>query len=100
MGQTPAVPSSAPADILGPDLLVHAAEESETAPTVVSLGDDLIVRRLAPGVWLHVSFRITETGRVPANGLIVTTGEQSLLIDTGWNPDQTRRLLKWSENVN
>jgi metallo-beta-lactamase class B len=99
MGQTPPATPSDPLAPLGRDLLVHAAVESESVPTIVSLGDDLIVRRLAPGVWLHVSFRITETGRIPANGLIVTTGEQSLLIDTGWNPDQTRRLLEWSENV-
>src|SRR6185295_16460222 len=64
------------------------------------LGGDLFVRQLLPGVWLHVSFKSTERGgRVSANGLLVTTGEMSLMIDTGWNPDQTRRLLRWASDT-
>jgi len=69
-------------------------------PRPVMLGDDLAVRGLAPGVWLHVSIKPDASGRpVEANGLVVTTGESAVLIDTGWTPDQTRRLLDWSSNV-
>lgn len=75
------------------------AEEPEE-PSGQRFGDDLIVSQLVPGVWRHVSFR-TEPGgaRTQANGLLVTTGEMSLLIDTGWRPDQTRRLLDWADKT-
>ena len=64
------------------------------------LAADLIVRRVAPGVWLHVSFGQEEGGvRVPANGLLVATGEKSLLVDVGWNAEQTRRLLEWAQRA-
>jgi len=72
---------------IAPALL--AAEGTEP----VRLGDDLEVRPLRPGYWLHVS---TREG-VPANGLIVRTKMGLLLVDTGWTSDQTRRLLAWAE---
>jgi len=63
-------------------------------------GDELVVRKLAPGVWLHVTFTKNSDGtRISANGLLITTGEMSLLIDTGWNAAQTRRLLDWADGM-
>jgi metallo-beta-lactamase class B len=69
-------------------------------PEHPDFGDDLVVRKLAPGVWVHVTFTENRAGdRISANGLLVTTGEMSLLIDTGWNGDQTRRLLDWADGM-
>ena len=59
----------------------------------VKLGDDLEVRALRPGYWLHVSKR----AGVPASGLIVRTPKGLLLVDTGWTEDQTKRLVSWAE---
>jgi metallo-beta-lactamase class B len=61
------------------------------------LGEDLMVRALAPGVWLHVSFKPDK--KTSANGLLVTTGEMSLLVDTAWTTGQTRRLLDWAADT-
>lgn len=69
-------------------------------PTRLMLRDDLAVRRIAPDVWAHISFKPDMRGRpIDANGLLVRTGEGSVLIDTGWTVEQTGRLLDWSENV-
>jgi metallo-beta-lactamase class B len=59
----------------------------------ITLGPDLEVRELQPGVWLHVS---VERG-IPANGLIVRTPAGLVLVDTGWNDSQAERLMAWTE---
>ncbi len=76
------------------------AQEPPVEERLKKLGDDVIVRQLAPGVWMHITFRDTEDGkRQSANGLLITTGEMSLLIDTGWNDSQVRRLLDWAADT-
>jgi metallo-beta-lactamase class B len=81
-------------------LLACAAAAALADAQDQGLADDLVVRQLNPGVWLHVTFRPEgQGGRVAANGLLVTTGEVALLIDTGWTVDQTRRILEWSERT-
>ena len=63
-------------------------------------GDGLVVRKLAPGVWLFVTFEPGEKAqRVAANGLLVTTGEISFLIDAGWDAEQMRKLLDWADET-
>ena len=59
----------------------------------VTLGPDLEVRELLPGVWLHVS---VDKG-IPANGLIASTPVGLVLVDTGWNDSQAERLMAWAE---
>lgn len=60
------------------------------------LADDLSVRPLGKGLWLHVSTEeVPGFGRVPSNGLVVVGAQGALLIDTPWTRPQTRRLLKW-----
>jgi metallo-beta-lactamase class B len=61
------------------------------------LSDGVSVRRLAPGVWIHTTLAGEDFGRYPANGLVVEDGEGSLLVDSGWNPQQAERLLAWAQ---
>lgn len=75
------------------------AQPASVEAQPAELGSDLIVRRLARGVWLHVSFKVVDEVRIPANGLIVTTGRMSLMIDTGWQASQTERLLSWAQST-
>ena len=64
------------------------------------LGDDLEVRPLAKGVWLHVSTRqIPGYGPFPSNGLIVLAPQGALLVDTPYDDSQTRRLLRWIKDA-
>ncbi len=70
-------------------------QETRAGGEVVTLGDDLTVREIAPGFWLYVA---SENG-IPANGLIAKTATGVLLIDLGWNDDQAERLLAWVEKA-
>jgi metallo-beta-lactamase class B len=55
---------------------------------------DLELTAIAPGVWMHTSWReIPEWGRVRSNGLVVETETGVVLIDTAWTGPQTERLL-------
>ena len=80
----------------------------EGLPTLLELGTDPMTRigesvwvaRIAPLLWLHTTTATIEGGYVfPANGLIVERSKGSLLIRTGYSPDQSSLLLQWS-NIN
>jgi glyoxylase-like metal-dependent hydrolase (beta-lactamase superfamily II) len=61
------------------------------------IGPSVWVARLAPDLWLHTTTAITGEGiSFPANGLILEGGHGSVLIDTGYLPEQAELLLKWS----
>jgi metallo-beta-lactamase class B VIM len=61
---------------------------------------DLQVRELRPGVWLHTSWQVLDTGqRFPSNGLIVREGDHLLLVDTAWGEQPTEQLLKWIDGT-
>lgn len=72
------------------------------APTAfadtVKLADDVQIEKLQDGVWRHITvFNYPGFGLVPANGLIVAGATNAMLVDTGWTPDQTGKILDWIE---
>lgn len=79
--------------------LQTAPEQSTAEASETVLADDVRVRRLAPGVWLHETRAGADWGNVPANGLLIEDGEESLLVDTGWNVRQTELLLTWARDT-
>ena len=63
---------------------------------VHQLADDLEVRRLGEGVWLHTTWRdLGGASLFPSNGLIVVSEKKALLIDTAWGDTLTETLLHW-----
>lgn len=77
--------------------LFARADEPRHQPERIPLGDDLEVEKLAPDVWRHIFQIPLSTGPFPANGLVITTVDGALLIDTPWTEAQTARLLDWVE---
>ncbi len=72
-----------------------ACAQSEDAQ--IRLADDVVVRKLAEGVWLHTTlFDISGLRRVPANGLIVIDGQNAVMIDLPWTDEQTGVLFDWA----
>ena len=71
---------------------LQAADPAED----IRLGNDLEVRSLRPGYWLHIS---KDGQGIPANGMIVRTPRGLLLVDTGWTEGQTERLVAWGERA-
>lgn len=52
----------------------------------VSLAPDVVLRRLADGLWLHVTLGTDGYRGYPANGLLLETARDgAILFDTGWD---------------
>ncbi|GLC23950.1 subclass B1 metallo-beta-lactamase [Roseisolibacter agri] len=89
---------------LAPDdpLLAPQTAALDARPGDVRVAHDVLVRQLAPGVWMHVSLGAFSgpSGRTwyPSNGLLLDAPDGGMvLIDTGWNDAQTVALLDWAE---
>jgi metallo-beta-lactamase class B len=76
---------------------VDADRILDARPGDVRLAPDVLVRAIAPGVWLHVTMHQYPGGPVyPSNGLLVDEPGGSTLIDTAWDDRQTELLLTWT----
>jgi metallo-beta-lactamase class B len=55
------------------------------------------VRAVAPDVFVHTSYRYLPgvAAPIPANGLVISTTKGAVVLDTGWDSDQTLQLLRW-----
>ncbi|WP_242589618.1 subclass B1 metallo-beta-lactamase [Corallococcus macrosporus] len=71
-----------------------SAKQEETV-----LAKDVRVRRIAPGVWLHVTEAGGDWAGITANGLLVEDGDASILVDTGWKPEHAKALLAWAKDT-
>lgn len=72
----------------------QSANSSKEEP--ISISNDLTVQPLVPGVWVYTSyFDVPEAGRIGANGLVVVSGEEAVLINTPWTDEQTGALFAW-----
>jgi len=74
--------------------LIEIAPELAPAAAETRLADDLAVRPLRAGFWLHAS---TSPDGIAANGLLAPLPEGGvLLVDTPWSDAQTERLVAWA----
>ncbi len=81
-----------------PGGLEQAASEPPAPLTAEGDGWSLALRELAPGVWLHTTWReLPHVGPFPANGLLVREGDGLLMVDTAWGEAPTEQLLAWAE---
>lgn len=65
------------------------------AYTLQAQQQGLKVTELAPNVYVHTSFQEYSGVAVPSHGLLVSTAEGAVLIDTGWGNEPTAQLLAW-----
>lgn len=72
--------------------VIYAQSDNES----IRLYDDVEVKQLATGVWLHTTyFDIEGFENVPANGLVVIDSEYAMMIDLPWTDEQTGVLFDW-----
>jgi Zn-dependent hydrolases, including glyoxylases len=78
---------------------------TEGLPTLLELGTSQMTRigrsvwvaQIAKGVWLHTTTDLIPGGYwFPANGLILERPAGSLLLDTGYTPEQAELLWQWA----
>jgi glyoxylase-like metal-dependent hydrolase (beta-lactamase superfamily II) len=88
--------------LLSACLLASAAACASVPATVATESQgaesaEVSFEAIAPGVWMHTEYHtVTGFGRVVSHGLIVENGETAVLVDTGWDDDQTRAILQWA----
>jgi metallo-beta-lactamase class B len=85
-----------PVLILG--LALAGCQSSRVAPKGKSIrvSDDVTLQPIAPGVWVHTTyFDVPDYGRTGANGLVVVSGADAVLIDLPWTDEQTAVLFDW-----
>ncbi|HET7315399.1 subclass B1 metallo-beta-lactamase [Salinisphaera sp.] len=71
------------------------SDTAHTAFSGPSTNSDSQIRKLRPGVWIHISHHKFPSGaRYPSNGLIVREGDSLLLVDPAWGAAATRVLLR------
>jgi glyoxylase-like metal-dependent hydrolase (beta-lactamase superfamily II) len=64
------------------------------------IGESVWVARIAPRLWLHTATAVIAGGVVfPANGLVLERRGGSILIDTGYLPEQSELLFAWSKTM-
>jgi metallo-beta-lactamase class B len=88
--------------IVAPPQALAAAPEAQgtrsASPNAVRIADDIEAYQLAAGVWRFVTwFDLPRYGRTPANGLLVASGREALLVNTGWTNEQAIRLTEWAD---
>jgi len=75
---------------------VQAPRSSPSA--AVRIAGDVEAYPIAPGVWRFVTWmELPEQGRTPANGLLVVSGREALLVNTGWTNEQAAQLAGWAD---
>lgn len=77
--------------------LVASASYGSERETEVDLSSDLRVRPLQEGLWLVESDADWEGQTISANGLVLVSGQEVLVVDTPWTETQTEGLLDWIE---
>lgn len=61
------------------------------------LAPNVYVAEIAPGLWVHSTVSLIEGNLLyPANGMLLESGDHSILVDTGWEAEQTKVLLEWA----
>ncbi|MDX5421394.1 MAG: subclass B1 metallo-beta-lactamase [Hymenobacteraceae bacterium] len=63
--------------------------------TLLAQEQQLEVTRIAPKVYVHTSYRMFGDVKFPSHGMLVSTREGIVLIDTGWGSEPTKQLLQW-----
>ena len=65
------------------------------AYTLLAQEQQLQVTKIAPEVYVHTSYKQLGDVIFPSHGLLVSTKEGVVLIDTGWGNEPTEQLLAW-----
>lgn len=72
---------------------------SDTGDSVVYRSEDLILRRLSPHVYQHISYLNTlDFGKVECNGMVAVNGNQAVNFDTPANDSSSRELIQFIKN--
>ncbi|MCX7749495.1 MAG: subclass B1 metallo-beta-lactamase [Clostridia bacterium] len=55
------------------------------------------LKKMNDHMWIHTSYMDYQGNKTPSNGMVVLTSKGLVLVDTPWNDEQTRELIKLAE---
>ena len=80
-------------------ILVLAGCQSEQARPKgesISVASDVTIESIASGVWVYTTyFDVPNSGRVGANGLLVVSDGEAVLVNLPWTDQQAAALFDW-----
>jgi len=79
-------------------LALAGCQSAQVAPEreTIRVSDDIILQPVIPGVWVHTTYIDDPNyGRIGANGLVIVSKEEAVLIDLPWTDEQTAALFDW-----
>lgn len=56
------------------------------------------LNKVKDGIWVHTTYTDYKGSRTPSNGLVIETSDGLVLIDTPWNDEQTKELIKLTKS--
>lgn len=78
--------------------VVTVSNISAQKSQVITIDQDLQLKNVSENVWIHISYKdFPQWGKVSANGMVVYTDKEIILVDTPWNDIQTKMLINWFE---
>jgi metallo-beta-lactamase class B len=57
------------------------------------------IKKVHNNIWIHTTYSNYNGSRTPSNGIIAVSSKGLLLIDTPWNNEQTKELIKLTKAV-
>ena len=66
-------------------------------PEMEQIAPGVYVKQMAPDVWVDTFIGEADGAPYPANGLLLVSGDSSVLVDPGWKPEQTKALLAFAK---
>jgi hypothetical protein len=79
-------------------LALAGCQSARVAPERESIhvSDDITLQPVIPGVWVHTTYVDDPNyGRIGANGLVIVSDKEAVLIDLPWTDEQTAALFDW-----
>lgn len=77
----------------------HSKKQTAFQPREVYKTNTLIITQLTASTFQHTSYKQTnDFGNVPCNGLVVRSGNETIVFDTPTNDSSAAELISWIQN--
>jgi metallo-beta-lactamase class B len=80
------------------DVSVNVGTEEQIMKSGTEDSNYVELTKVKDNIWVHTTFADYNGSRTPSNGLVVETSEGLILIDTPWNNEQTKELIKLTKS--
>lgn len=74
--------------------------KTQFVPSDIYTSDNLIIQKISPRAYIHISYLNTESfGKVACNGLVFIDQQEAIIIDTPSDQASSIELIKWIETI-